>query len=460
MIKQWDVNWGIYRRKIVFAADASALKAGAAELIARAEELCAIGEEAYAIELVSEVLIDLQSALTVWVLDKAVSDEVKLETCGILNEFLVSKGAVDAAARVRREVEAIRKSQFARFTRATAEGKLFTYWGNDLCTGIDFSLRRGASFTTSNPSKINLFRQTEPYQYQRYLQEVMSEHPGLDRSEILSYISVKVVAQAARKLRPIYDATGGQFGVSFTQVSPVTWNNSQAMIDEVRLWFSEFERELGTHYPNVVFKLPAAPAAKKAAESLLEDPRIRITFTSNFSVGQHKQFYELVDRREPNCFLVLVDCHLRKFARPEFESMGVSNPDYYCEMLVRAVYQKCYQQLIDRGSKAMINGAGLREDVGIRLCLTNWADNPCTLTVTPSLAAEFDGQERSLDIIWDKDISAEDMAVLNRSRIFRQAYYEDEFPWDDIQSFEPYAFMMDGFVRARNECLTEIPDCK
>lgn len=459
-MKQWDVNWGVYRRKIVFAPNAAAMKAGAAELTAQAEEMCAIGEMAYAITLVSELLVDLQSALTVWVLDKVVPGEEKLEVCGALREFLMAHGAANAMDRVQEEVDAIRKSQFARITRATEEGKLFTYWGNDLCTDVDFSLRRGASFTTSNPSKINLFRRAEPLQYQSYLQQVMGEHPGASKDELLSYLSVKVVAQVARKLLPIYEATGGRFGVSFTQVSPVTWDDAQAMVDEVRLWYSEFEKELGTDRPNIVFKLPATPAAKRAAEMLLEDPRIRITFTSNFAAGQHKQFYGLVDKREPSCFLVLVDCHLRKFAKPEFERMGVPNPDYYCEKLVWAVYQKCYRQLIGQGSKAMINGAGMREDVGIRLCLTNRAEQPCTLTVTPSLAAEFDSQERSLEVIWDQEISAEDMAVLNRSKVFRQAYYEDEFPWEDIWSFEPFAFMMTGFIDARNECLAAMIGCE
>lgn len=457
-MKQWDVNWGVYRRAVIFAASVNAFKAGIQSLLQYARQICDAGEPAYGESLVTEILIDLQSALTWWVLDQNVSSEEKAIACDELRAFLKERCANSELERAEKEAESIRKSQFARITRATLDGKLFTYWGSDLCTGVDFSLRRGASFTTSNPSKINLFRQAEPLQYQAYVKEIMEQHLGLTKEQLLSYVSMKVVAQVARQTRPIFEATNGRFGVSFTQVSPTSWNNAQEMIDEAKLWFSEFQRELGTDRPNVVFKLPATPAAKEAAKELLKDSRIRVTFTSNFAVGQHKPFLEIINDREPNCFLVLVDCHLRKFARPEFEAMGVTNPDYYCERLVHAVYQKCYQQLLDNKSHAMINGAGMREDVGIRLCLTDLPELPCTLTVTPSLAATFDSEERSLDIIWNKPISEEDMAVLNRSQIFRKAYYEDEFPWNDIESFQPYTFMMDGFMDARKACLDTMPD--
>lgn len=106
----------------------------------------------------------------------------------------------------------------------------------------------------------------------------------------------------------------------------------------------------------------------------------------------------------------------------------------------------------------MINGAGMREDVGIRLCLTATPQLPMTLTLTPALAKTFDSQPRDLTPIWDQPISQEDMDILNRSGIFRQAYYADEFPWNDIRSFQPFAFMMDGFEEAHNACLNAIPE--
>lgn len=457
-MKQWDINWNMYRSKIVFADNASSFLSEIEGLIVNTKHMYSCGEGKYALELLSEVLIDLNSMLTRWTLDKNVGFETKKEGDCKIRSAILNIGGERYLAYVDKEIDSIKKSQFGRIADATDKGKLYTYWGNDLCTGVDFSLRRGASFTTSNPSKINLFRKAEPEQYGIYLKEVLSEHKGISKEQILSYLTVKIVSQVARKLIPINKATNGKFGVSFTQVDPSTWNNAKAMVDEVKLWYSEFQKEMCCERPNVVFKVPATPAAKEAAKELLKDNRIRLTFTSNFAVGQHMQFLELINKRQPNCFLVLVDCHLRKFAKPEFESLGITNADYYCEKLVSAVYQKCYQQLVDCDSDAMVNGAGLREEVGIQLCLTDKKNHPTTFTVTPTLVADYDSKERCQDVIWDKTISDADFDVLNKSSVFRRAYYAEEFPWDDIQSFEPYAFMMEGFMTARQECLDTISD--
>ncbi|MBQ3131779.1 MAG: hypothetical protein IJC24_03635 [Clostridia bacterium] len=457
-MKQWDAIWKVYRRQIVFAKSSAELAEAMTRLESTAQELCLEGEKQYAAELICNIYIDINSSLTAWVLDKNVTPSQKQAAIAFIKELMLKIATEEQIKDAEQEVTSIKNSQFAKIAALTDKGELFTYWGNDLCTGVDFSLRRGASFTTSNPSKINLFRQAEPEQYAAYVKEVMDAHPGLSKEKILSYVTVKVVAQVARKLKPINEATDGKFGVSFTQVSPFTWNDAVKMRDEVLLWYSEFQKELNTDKPNVVFKMPATPAAKKAVKDLLEHKDIRVTLTSNFAAGQHEPFYELVDKRQPNCFLVIVDCHLRKFAKPEFEALGVANPDYYCEKLVWAVYQKCYKKLLERDSFAMVNGAGMREDVGIRLCLTKESKLPYTLTVTPTLAADFDSMERDMSVIWDTPISDEDMEILNKSSIFRRAYYEDEFPWDNIQSFEPYKFMMDGFEVAHNACLDALPE--
>lgn len=456
-MKQWDALWGLYRRKIIFAESEDALDTGVEELLRNAALLKENGEAEYANELVENILIDIQSCLAIWKLDECVSAAGKEAAIKKMRAFLEAAGANEALQRVDAEVKSIAASQFGKMARATKAGELFTYWGNDLCTGVDYSLRRGASYTTSNPSKINLFRQAEPEKYQALLREVMEEEPGLSRHEIISRLTVKVVSLVARKLLPIYEATNGQFGVSFTQISPFTWNDAAKMEQEVLSWRRGFAKELGSDNPNVVFKMPATPAAKEAAKSLLQHEGMRLTMTSNFAVGQHQPFYEVLDGHEPNCFLVIVDCHLRKFSRPEFEALGV-DADYYCERLVHAVVQRCYQTLLDHGSNIMINGAGMREDVGIRLCLTRNAELPTTLTVTPTLAETFDSAPRSLEPIWNEPISAKDMEVLNKSAIFRQAYYPEEFPWQDVRSFPPFAFMMDGFEEAYNACMDALPE--
>lgn len=457
-MKQWDINWGIYRKLIVFASSVDSLNQGVAKLLDTASDMISYGEVVYARDLVAAIFVDLNSLLTMWVLDKNVSEEEKKAASDKLSAFLKENDGQEDLEAAEKEIASIQASQMGRIAKKTNTGELCTYWGNDLCTDVDFSMRRGCSFTTSNPSKINQFRVAEPAQYAEYMSQVEKENPGLSKADRISKITVKIVAQVARKMRPIYEATNGEFGVSFTQVNPFEWDNAQAMIAQVQDWFAEFQKELGSDKPNVVFKMPATPASKEAAKELLKDNRIRLTFTSNFAVGQHAPFYEITDTRKPNCFLVIVDCHIRKYVKEELEALKIGNVDYYCQQAFWATYQKCYQNLIDRKSVAMVNGAGMREDVGIRLCLSDTSECPVTTTMTPTLARMFDTEERDLSIIWNQPIPKIDFEVLDLSQTFRQSYYAEEFPWKDINSYKPYAFMMEGFYTAMNECMDALED--
>lgn len=457
-MKQRDINWGIYRKLIVFASSVDSLNQGVAKLLDTASDMISYGEVVYARDLVAAIFVDLNSLLTMWVLDKNVSEEEKKAASDKLSAFLKENDGQEDLEAAEKEIASIQASQMGRIAKKTNTGELCTYWGNDLCTDVDFSMRRGCSFTTSNPSKINQFRVAEPAQYAEYMSQVEKENPGLSKADRISKITVKIVAQVARKMRPIYEATNGEFGVSFTQVNPFEWDNAQAMIAQVQDWFAEFQKELGSDKPNVVFKMPATPASKEAAKELLKDNRIRLTFTSNFAVGQHAPFYEITDTRKPNCFLVIVDCHIRKYVKEELEALKIGNVDYYCQQAFWATYQKCYQNLIDRKSVAMVNGAGMREDVGIRLCLSDTSECPVTTTMTPTLARMFDTEERDLSIIWNQPIPKIDFEVLDLSQTFRQSYYAEEFPWKDINSYKPYAFMMEGFYTAMNECMDALED--
>lgn len=64
-MKQWDVNWGLFRKKIVFADAPETLAQGAQDLLHMAGELIASSQKAYALDLVKELAADLSSCLTV-----------------------------------------------------------------------------------------------------------------------------------------------------------------------------------------------------------------------------------------------------------------------------------------------------------------------------------------------------------------------------------------------------------
>jgi hypothetical protein len=261
----------------------------------------------------------------------------------------------------------------------------------------------------------------------------------------------------ANYMRPIFDSTGGQYGFSSIQVDPRKWDDSQAMVDEIIFWYESFREELKTKTPNITFKVPATPAAVAASEIICSEyAKIRLCATSCFSLKQQSEFYEVFKNRNPAGLLVIVDVHLRTFSKPEFEALGVKDVEKYCELLVSQIYSKSYQQLRQKGLDIQLNGAGIRDSQGVKNNLTSDMALPVTFTIMPEVVREFNKNKIDLvDSIISK-ASKEEMKILESSKIFKQAYYEDAFPWEEINSFPPYSFMMDAFIESYNKCLEAI----
>ena len=74
----------------------------------------------------------------------------------------------------------------------------------------------------------------------------------------------------------------------------------------------------------------------------------------------------------------------------------------------------------------------------------------------PEVVRDFNANPKPLADAMHDEISAADMDILNKSKIFRQAYYEEEFPWDNIRSFPPYCLMMDKFEEAYDACIAAL----
>ena len=410
-----------------------------------------------ALQWAKDMYIDMQSFLTEWKLDRWIAVDEKNKIIKESRAVVERLGTAEDIVSADKEIDDIHQCKLAELSRLTLAGKFNVYWGHDKCDEIDFSLRRGASFTTSNPGKINGFRKDYPEEWAEMLAKVKEEHKDIKAVETLSYMTMKVVAMMARHTAPIFEATDGQYGFSSIQVSPKNWNNAEAMEKEICFWYEGMKKELDTETPNITFKVPATPAATIAAQRVCRRyARIRLCATSNFTTRQHIEFYKALDHRDPAGLLVIVDVHLRTFARPEFEAMGVADPEYYCKKLVSMIYCRCYQLLKEHGSNLQINGAGIRDSEGVRDNYTTDMSLPVTLTIMPEVVKDCDIHPQLLKDAMHDEISDEDMEVLNKSRIFRQAYYAEEFPWDDIRSFPPYKLMMDKFEEAYDECIAAI----
>lgn len=444
----------IYRKQVLFAASLEDFHRAKKEFFAEVSAFAAEGDRKTAVQWATDMFIDAQSFLTEWKLDRWIDPEEKKDLISRCREVMEAYGTAENLQMADAEVADIGQCRLAEAARATLAGKLNIYWGHDKCDEIDFSLRRGASFTTSNPGKINDYRKSYPEEWSDLVVEAKAEYGDVDAVKLLSVLTMKVVAMMARHTAPIFEATDGQYGFSSIQVSPKNWDNAGAMEEEICFWYEGMKKELKTDTPNVTFKVPATPAAVVAARNVSRKyARIRLCATSNFTTRQHVEFYEALKGRDPAGLLVIVDVHLRTYSKPEFEAIGVADPDRYCELLVSMIYRKCYALLRERGLNLQLNGAGIRDAQGVRNNFTTDMALPVTFTIMPAVVKDFDANPKPLEDAMHDEISEEDMAVLNRSRIFRQAYYQEEFPWDDIRSFPPYCLMMDKFEEAYDACI-------
>lgn len=447
----------IYRKAVLFAASLEDFHKAGEAFFAKVSTFAAEGDKKRAAQWAADMFIDAQSFLTEWKLDRWIDPAEKETLIRRCKEAVEAYGTAEDLAQAAAEVEDIRQCKLMEASRATLAGKLNIYWGHDKCDEIDYSLRRGASFTTSNPGKVNGYRTGYPEEWEKLVAEAKAEYGEVNPIKLLSVLTMKVVAMMARHMAPIFEATDGQYGFSSIQVSPKNWNNAKAMEEEICFWYEGMKKELGTETPNVTFKVPATPAAVVAAKNVCRKyARIRLCATSNFTTRQHVEFYEALQGRDPAGLLVIVDVHLRTYSRPEFEALGVADPDRYCELLVSMIYRKCYALLRERGLNLQLNGAGIRDAQGVRNNFTTDMALPVTFTIMPAVVKDFDANPKPLVDAMHDQISEEDMAILNQSRIFRQAYYEEEFPWNDIRSFPPYCLMMDKFEEAYDACIAAL----
>lgn len=437
------------RKTVVFPKTAAEFKASAAAFV---KELHAEVSFETAI-LARNLCLDLRSQLAKWNLDRLVRsgglsesdiDSVAAQFAGIADRH----GSREEILSLAREEEAVVESRIGAMCVAAEEGKLATYWGHDYCTGMDFSLRRGARFVTSNPAKINLFRRENPETWERLVAEAKKENPGADIDRIISAMFCKITSINARALRPIYEATGGKDGFVCVQTNPKNVNDSEKMTQEVMYWQKAYEKELGTPNINVVYKLPAVKAAVRTAEELVARG-IRICMTLNFTVSQHEIFADIIQKGQKSGFVVLMAGFLDDSVAKELEMLGVDDPIQYAKWAGVAVMRKSYANLNARRiDKASIMAAAIRGPYTIECCFTDRINAPVYFTTMPAKIEEFDEARPELGSHMDEPIPADVMAVLEKSEIFNQAYNRDRLDMDSVYDFVPLQMVLKAFTDA------------
>lgn len=408
------------------------------------------------LDIVADIYLDLQSFLTHWVLDGYIAEGVlskgDIDTeVNHLYQIISSYGDAAYIASIDQEAVSIHNSQIKQICESERAGKLATIWGHDYCSGLSHSIRRGACFATSNPAKINLFRQDYPAIWAEMVDEIKTKHKGISMEKLISYLFMKTVAISMRDFYPIYEASDGRYGFVCIQVNPRNWEDSGKMIDEIDFWYKELQDELGTVNPNIVFKVPAVKAGLKVTEVLIAK-NLRPCITLNFSVRQHEAFSDLIEKGSKLGFVVLMSGFLDDAVDKELTALGIAASSSYSHHAAEAVIRKSYANLRARGcNKTAILSAAIRGDWTIKNSLTDCTDSPMYFTTMTGKIEEFDSQPRSLTPMIKEPVPKEILEVLEKSAIFRQAYYPEHINLNNISTFIPLQNVLKAFLKAYDE---------
>lgn len=336
--------------------------------------------------------------------------------------------------------------------------------GNDYATFLDYALRIGASFATTNPVLVKLAWDLDPPLWtpvvDALIKKSLARFAGETRGaknhieQVASALTMSVVEQNCRKLRGIYLATEGRQGYVSLQINPKNHSDSTLMIDEVMRLYAGLEESIGG-VPNVVFKLPSTDAGLAAAE-VITRRGIGVTITVTFAATQAVEFAKVLRLgNAPVCYIALMNGRLAYPVRDELKEswgdQGVLDARFAGVEVAKKVNRLLYGPADDGGlaidrSRVRIMIASLRIYDGLIPDVTDLWGIPL-ITIFPNV-------RRALDL-GKLPLNAESVRVpseksvlqgLAKSELFRQAWWLPE----EGNAFEPeYPLSMEPLGRDR-----------
>lgn len=453
------------RKNIIFLREPLKFSSNCLSFIERLAQLIIEkpGRKDDILKVASDIYLDLNSFMINWVLKKHIESgsllqsSINTEANNILS-FISKQGSKVMLEDIKKEADEIEHSNIKRMCEMELEGKLFTYWGHDYCTGLSHSLRRGARFVTSNPAKVNLFRKENPEIWANLVDEIKSQHNDISLEKLVSYLFLKVVAMIARDLYPIFEATDGKFGFVCIQVNPKNWKDSGKMAQEIEFWNNEFKKELNTQNLNIVYKIPAVSAAVKTVERIVRQ-NIRVCLTLNFSYMQHDLFSDLIEKGSQHGFVVLMSGFLDDAVEKELALLGIEDPKKYSRHAGEAVIRKSYVNLRVKACKrTSIMSAAIRGEYTIKNAITSYQDTEMYFTTMTEKILEFDSEHRELSPIIDDKVPEEIMSVLRKSTIFNAAFNKELLTLDNIDEYIPLQTVHGIFTKAYIETEESLSD--
>ena len=447
------------RERLLFEASAGDLGgvAGAVRQELTDEfEQAAPERRAEIVRVLAELTVDLSSYLTRWHLlepeglGDGDADAVRLEV-DRNRDLLSTLGADQGLEEVDAEIASIESSNLRRLSELTDRGELNSRWGHDAASGLTWAIRRGAVLVTTNPVMVNTLRKEDPATWDPVRDAIKAEHPDATPEQRVSLMTMRVVLEECREMRPIYRATEGRYGYVSLQVNPRANDDPARMADEVKDLYGRLGEELGGT-PNTVFKIPATRAGLDAVR-LLTSAGIGVNVTVNASVDQHLAFGEVIEEGSaPLSFLVLMMGRLDDPVRGELEAAGLPDATDVSRWASVAVLRRSYPLLYeDRGyRRSAILAASMRGPWSIDGSIV---DGPAEVFITcfPDKARDYDSVGRPVAAHQRETLPEGVLEKLERSETFRAAYGIGTLTPDTFDSFVPVTQTLAQFSQNYDE---------
>jgi transaldolase len=410
--------------------------------------------------IIAELCIDMQSGLKKWHVQEPgaagmISDETIERLTGRMKNYLVSRGYAQMARYIDNAAESIRKSNMMKLAVLTEQGLLNNYWGNDYASGLAEAMRTGAVIATTNPPIVNIAWKEDPEKWDKVKEELKSEYPNSDSARLASVMTMRIVLENCREMRPVFTVSGGRLGYICLQVNPMHASDSNSMVKEAEYLYGELERELHST-PNVLFKLPGTKASLEAAR-ILTQKGIGVTITVSYSLDQLQAFAEVIESGNATLsFVVLMMGRLDDPVRDELVSVGLKPEDAAeaSKWASTAVIRKAYQLLYNQKGfkKSRILAASLRGPWNIDGAVTD-GEVPVFITSFPDKTKEYDSMERQPVSRINERMPDEVIEKLMKSQIFRKAYMAGSMRPEDFDTFHPVVVTLNSFVQSYHELI-------
>ena len=415
------------------------------------------------VTLLSDITIDMNSFFTEWKISSIIENE-GLDTSVINDltknalELIAKYGGKSIYEKTVEDINIYKNSEISKIGKKHNKSEINTVYGHDLAFNLDFALRRGAKFITTNPAKITQFKENYPIEYSRILTEINVENKNICSDDFASMIIAKFGTLLASRIRPIYELTNKEYGFVCLQVSPKYLDDSKKMTDQAEFWWNNIAKELNVPDPNVVFKLPAVPASVETAKELLKKG-YRISMTLGFSVTQHEIFGELIKESSKRSYVVEMGGYLNGAVNDELLEIGfdISEAKSISQHASEIVVRKSMENLKSKGLlNTSIMVAAVRTPSDIINSIVPFSEQPVVFTTADKVVLEYDKSERDLTPVYNQPVSEDILMKLNKSPSFRKAYADrnsGEFDFYDLESlleYPPLKTIFEVFVEADN----------